>query len=290
MPIFSRKQLRRSLGLEYLRDTTLGTTQLSVSIGSFMQVMDPAQANLDYSGQNLYGRAYIRAGSADYRVGSYNFQSGSFLAQQAVLLVSLGSGGDYEIHSRLPAPDLDRCIDQTILELRVEREIGVPSLPGAFIYNIDGAASPHTLVDYNEVYFYASPDSTTNRNRGDFNNVNLVHTPTGNELRLNCALNASQRVVIDAILQLTLGAGDEATINVPDRDWVLWGAAARAYNMLIQQTPGQDATLLKERRAEAARAFTKKSQRWQPGISRRITLDTPDTEVARRQGTGYWPW
>ncbi len=289
MPVTSRKQLRRDLASLYLNELTLGTSQITVNPTSAMNIMDPVLANTDYSGQNLYQRAFIRVGSADYRNGSYNFQSGAFAAGQAVLLVTLGSGADFEINQRWSAPQLDGCIDQVILLQQVEREISFPSVDGQTAYVIDNVASPNTIVDWRQIYYFADPTSTVNRVRKDFPQVDVVQTATGKELRIPQGIGGSQQIVIDALLQLSLPSGDAATINIPDRDWLMWGAAARAWNLLIQGTPGQDASLLKERRAEAARAFTKASQRHQPGMERKITFETPDN-VPEGRPPGINPW
>lgn len=281
MPVVSRKQLRRDLGVLRLRECTLGTTQLAVAAATFVNVMDPNLANTDYSGQSLYQRAWTRVASYDYRVGSYNFGSGGFVSAQ-LTRAAIASGADFEIHDKWSAAELDLCLDQTILDLRVEREVGFPSVDGATMYTLDGAASPNSIIDYKEVYYFADPTSSLNRRRTDLPTADVVRTATGMELRLGGALQGSVQLVLDAYLQLSLGASDDATINIPDRDWVLFGAAARAYDLLIQKSPGQDAALLKERREEAARAFTRKSQRWQPGIEHKLGFEAPASSLGER--------
>lgn len=274
--ITTRKQLRRDLGQLRLRATTIGTTQLAVPAATFVNAVDPNLANIDYSGSNLYQRAFMRVASFDYQVGSYNFGSGGFVSGQ-LLRAAIASGADFEIVEGWSPSELDLCIDQTILDLRVEREVGFPTVDGLTAYTVDAAASPNTIIDYKEVYYFASPTSTLDRGRTGLPLANLVQTATGMELRLGQGgqLGASMQLVLDAYLQLSLGATDNATINLPDRDWVLWGAAARAYDLLIQRSPGQDSALLAQRRAEAARAFSRKSQRWQPGIEHKLGFETP---------------
>lgn len=278
MPVVNRKTLRRALGVQRLRECTLGTTQLAVSLNQNAQVMDPYLADTEGSGQGSFQRAYLRVGSADYRVGSYNFQSGSLWTGQLIRAANIASGADFEVHSRLSAAELDLCIDQTLLELRIEQEVAIPSVEGATAYGLAAVASPHTLVDYGNVYAFADPTSTVNRQRVDVIQAVSVTTATGAEMRIPYpGLGASMQLVVDGFLQMTLMADDAATVNLPDRDWLLWGAAARAYDMLIQKSPGSDVSLYKERRAEAARAFSRKSQTWQPSMKHKLGFDAPES-------------
>lgn len=280
--ILSRKQLRRDLGTLRLKECTIGTTSVSLGAGATLSLVDAALlANPDYSGQELYVRAHVRVGSDDYRVGSYNPLSGGLYSAQT-LRNAIASGADFEIHERLSAAELDACLDQTILDLRVQREVGIPSVDGAWFYTLDHAASPNTIIDYREVYYFAQPDGSLNRQRIDLPTARVVTTATGTELRLGQSLAASVQLVIDAYLQLSLPASDDATINIPDRDWVLWGAAARAYDLMIQNAPGQEETHLMQRRAEAARAFSRISQRKQPSIDHKLTFEAPPAGIGGR--------
>ncbi len=257
-----------------MKECTVGTANISVNPGAAVVAFDPAYANTDFSGQNQYQRAYLRAGGKDYRVGSFNFQSGAWVSAQ-VALATIASGSVFEVHDRLSARDLDLCIDEAILQMRIEREVGLPSVDGLTFYTLDGAASPNTIMDIQNVYVFSSPDNSLDRVRRDFSQQDIAYTGSGMELRLPNGIGGSQQIVLDALLQLSLGASDAATINLPARDWVLWGAAAQAYHMLIQKSPGQDAKLLEQRRAEAARAYTKLTQRRQPPVDRRISFETP---------------
>lgn len=282
MPVVTRKTLRRNLGTLRLRECIIGTTSISLGAGATLSVVDAyLLANPDFTGQSLYQRANVRVASADYRVGSYNPGSGGLYSAQ-LLRNAIASGADFEVHDRWTAAELDGCIDQTILDLRVEREVGIPSVDGAWFYTVDNAASPNTIIDYKEIYYFASPQGSLDRQRVDLPLAQMVQTATGMELRLGQSLTASCQLVIDAYLQLSLPADDAATINLPDVDWVLWGAAARAYDLLIQRTPGQDASLLKERRAEAARAFSQRSARNQPGIEHKMSFEAPASGITTR--------
>lgn len=280
MPIVSRKGLRQKLGQSYLQAATFGTSAIAVAVGSVVCVMDPNLANPDFTNQNLYTRSHLRAGSADYRIGSFNIFSGGLVSAQLTRF-ALASGGDFEVYDRWSASDLDRCIDQTIAEIRVNQEVTFPSIDRAVQYSVAGVASPNTITDFNDVYYYAAPDSSVNRQRGDFSNVNFIQTASGPEFRVDPpTFGGSVAIAIDAILELSLGTADTSTINVPDEAWILWGATARAYQLLVQRTPGQDDKYIQERRAEAARAFSAKSAIWQPYAARKATLQTP-TSVNR---------
>lgn len=274
MPTFARKALRQEIGTIRLRECTLGTTQLAVPAGTAVVAMDPNLANLDLSGQNLYQRAYLRVGSIDYRVGSFNYQSGAFVSAQLVQQ-PIASGADFEVHDRLSATELDRCIDEVLKGVRVQQEVTMNTLPGLQYYNIETAASPHLVVDMGQVYFFADPSNSTNRDRRDLSQFSLVMTGSGRELRLPTGLDGSQQIVLDALLELTLPADDAATVTLLNSDWVSWGAAAQAYQLIIQRTPGQESTLFEKRRAEAARMFTKLAARRQPARQQKYDFDAP---------------
>ncbi len=274
MPTFFRQDLRQAVGIIRMKECTVGTAQLTVNAGQSVVAFDPNYANLDLSGQNIYQRSYLRAGGADYRVGSFNYASGAWVSAQ-IAMATIASGSVFEVHERISARDLDLCIDEAILQMRIDREVGIPSVDGHTFYTLDGAASPNTIMDIQNVYVFASPDNSLDRVRRDFSQQDIAFTGSGMELRLPNGIGGSQQIVLDALLQLTLAAGEAATINLPARDWVLWGAAAQAYHMLIQKAPGQDAKILEQRRAEAARAYTKLTQRRQPPVDRRISFETP---------------
>jgi len=274
MPSFARKVLRQEVGVVRLRECTLGTAQLAVPAGTFVNVFDPNQANLDFSGQSLFQRAWLRVASMDYRVGSFNFQSGAFVSAQLVQQ-AIASGADFEVHERLSAHELDLAIDEVIKGIRVEREVAFNTIDGLQYYGIETVASPHTVIDIGNIYFFSNPNGSTDRGRSDLSQYTPVMTATGREIRLPVGLGGSQQIVLDALVELTLPADDASTITLLNSDWVSWGAAAHAYNIICQRTPGQDSALMEKRRGEAARQFTKLSGRRQATLNRRIVFDAP---------------
>lgn len=278
MPVFQRKQLRHDLGTRRLNTTTLGTTQMGVSAGSALVLMDPYQAVPDLTQQSLYVRSYVRVASYDYRVGSFNIYSGGFVSVAAAH-VAIASGADFEVSQRLSATDLDGCIDAVVPKIRVREEITMSSVDGLTFYPIDGAASPNVILEVLDAWMYANPSSTTNRCRNDWREKAVVAlTATGRELRIPAAMTWSQQVVMDCLLQLSLGSDDAATLSipqVPDDAWLLDGAAAQAYDLLIQKSPSQETTLFKERRKEMGIRFTRASAKYQPDMDSMMGFEAP---------------
>lgn len=271
MPVFQRKQLRQDLGILRLRQTIVGTTSLSLGANASLAVLDRRYAVPDLSGQDLYSRAWIRVASENYQVGSFNTGSGAWVGLTPVIN-AIASGADFEIHEKLDPDELDRALDETILTLPLRREVGLRTVDGATFYTLDGAASPNTIRTVLAVYYFANPDASLNRDRRDLVEHEIVTTPTGMELRITRGLAASQQIILDAHLTLSLGAGDAATINLPDRETVLWGAAARCYDLLIQKSPGQFEGAYRQRRAEAAKAFSVLARRHFPETFKELTL------------------
>lgn len=277
MVVLQRRQLRQDLGIRRLRQTLVGTTSTSLGANASFVMLDSFRSNYDFSGQGLYNRAWIRVASADYQVGTYNAGSGAFLSGQ-LTLNAIASGALYELHERLNAAEMDAAIDETILGIVVRREVGIRSIDGALFYTLDGAASPNTIKTVLNTYYFANPSGSLNRDRREFvPKPQFVATPTGNELRLTPgqALGASYQIVLDAILELSLPAGDTATINLPHEEVVLWGAAARCYDLIIQRSPGQEAGLYEKRRSDAVRMFNRLAPRDMPEIVKPITFETP---------------
>lgn len=275
MPIFSRQMLRALLTTDYLRDGIVSTLTATGFLGS-VNLIDSTQADLSLTGQALYQRAWLKHNGMELRVASFNVFSGAYISLQiaGTLVVS---GGTYERHDSLPPSDKDRALNDTIKRVRVRREVAIPTVPGLNLYNLDTAGSPNLILDVLDAYYFTNPTGTLGRDQARLDDFTIVATATGRELRIEPALGQSQQLVLDAILTLTLGAGDTATINIPDDRWVLSGAAAKAYDLLIRKTPGQQRGALEKDRREFATEFSRLSSRFQPQIDRSIAslLDEP---------------
>lgn len=263
-----------------LRDTTVGTTGMAVAVGSAMQIVDQVYANVAFSGETAHDRAWVRVASFDYRVGSYNYPSGGPYSLQPVIN-AIATGADYEIHDKLSPVEKDQCIDQTIARIRVRQEVVIPTVDGLLEYTIDAAASPNTIAgDPLGFWYYANPDFSLDRDQRFFNELpQIATTASGTRvLRIPAALTWSQQIVMDCLLQVTLGASDDATVSipqVPDDGIVLDGAAARAYDLLVQRAPSQEAGLYLQRRREMAMAFMGAAAKLQPSQDTALGFAAP---------------
>ncbi len=275
MPTFSRATLRQLLTTDYLRDGLVGNLTASWGVAS-VNLIDTTQADLSMSGQNLYARSWVRHNGATYRVASFNTGTGCFVTLQSAP-TTVVSGGAYEVHFSLPPEDKDRALNDAVKRVRVRREVGLSSVDGLHSYTLDGCASPNTVLDVLDAYYFANPSDSLTRDQRSLSEFQVVTTATGRELRISPALGQSVQLVLDCVLTLTLGAADTATINVPDDRWLLSGAAAKAYDLLIRKAPGQNRGELVKDRAEFAAAWTRLSTRFQPVVDRPMAgvLDEP---------------
>lgn len=253
---------------------------MAVPVGSAVFIVDQMYANAGFSGEDDHGRAWLRVASFDYRVGSYNFLSGgAWTPQTAVYAVA--SGADYEIHDTLSPIDKNLCIDQTIARLRVRQEVAIPTVDGLLEYTVDGAASPNTIQgDPLGFWYYANPSSTLNRDQRHWNEKPaMAMTASGTRvLRIPAALTWSQQIVMDCLLQVTLGSSDAATVNIPqiqDDQIILDGAAARAYDMIIQRGPSQEVDHYRTLRREMAMSFMGAAAKLQPSQDSALGFEAP---------------
>jgi len=241
MPVYSRRTLRQALGQSFLNDTILSTTNgtgnLNAVGGAFWNAGQFADTSL--TNQNLYENATIEhhaIGAAsgqdfDYRVSSFNTASGAFVTSM-ILQATISSGDSFEVHSRLEPGLKDLAIDDAIKRIRVRQEVGIMTGTAGLEYvSLEGAASPHYISRVEDAYYFASPLGSLFRDRRRLTDYEVVMTGSGREIRTDPILSGTQQLVIDAILELTLGASDFATVNIPDDRWVLAGAAAKAYDL-----------------------------------------------------------
>jgi hypothetical protein len=176
----------------------------------------------------------------------------------------------FEVHGIISPADKDRAIDAVIRDVRYRQELAIWAIDQGHIYSL-GA----DVLDVIDVRYFSDPTDSLSRGEGHPHWFKFEQTASRNELRITPSLLPSYQLVIDAILAPSLGAGDLATVNLPSQEWAVAGAAARCYWMLEQRAPGQEAGKYKERRVEAAREYTRLSNRFQPIIARKIQLDEP---------------
>ena len=206
-------------------------------------------------------------------MASFNVGSGAYFSmdQGAYFPNGLASGTSYERHDLIPSLDKDRALDDAVQRVRVRQEVGITTLSGAVFYDLDAAASPHRIADVLDAYVWSDPSNTGNRDKRLFRTApRVVPTATGVELRIDTALDLSSLLVVDALLELTLGAGDAATITVPDERLVLSGAAAKCWDLLAQRSPGTQVAVYELRRDKAAQQFSDLSARYKPPTARRL--------------------
>lgn len=287
-----KKTLRQNLGLLRLNETTIGTTALSAGVGSFLNVMDVNWAVPDFSGMQLYQRSWVKVGSFNYRVGTFNSASGAW-SGLTKLRAAIPAGADFEIHEKMWPDAMDAAIDETILTLPVRREVAFSTIDGALFYTLDGLASPHTIKSVLNAYIWTNPGSSLNRMRQDLTQEQIVVTGSGVELRVPYAVGASWQVVLDALLTLSMNAlGDYGTITLhdtegPTAEAILWGAAARCYDLLVARAQrGEDKDELIKRRQEAVGQFNIKSRSGLPQVARKIGFETA-FENGYGLGIGY---
>lgn len=286
MPIFQRKTLRRTLGIELIRDTVVGTTSLQVAVlQQSLAVMDAQFADTSLSGQSLYVGAWLRVGSVpeyrDYRVASFNHASGAFLTSQRNLTGQAApSASEFEIATLISPSHKNDALNRALRRVRYRREVTIPTVEGAYFYTIEGAASPNVITDpvrdILDVKYFADPTNSLSRDEQRLSHWEIVNTATAWELRIAPALAASQMLVLDSVVTPTLGSSDEATLNLPDvLDYVLAGAEVECWHYLVKHGPAQNREYFKDQRKEAAGRFSTVSARNRGVVTRKIELDDP---------------
>jgi hypothetical protein len=279
MPVYNRRGLRQTLGRDYIRDmvsSTTGTFVAPATLGAAFG--NPRFIDSGLAGQGLGVNTHIwhNAGGFDYRVSSMNTGSGQYVTGQFIE-ATIAVGDEFEVHSRLSASEKNAMIDETLKSIRVQQEVGIATgTAGADFFTIEGAASPHYISDVLDAYWFANPDGSLDRTLYRFTDIRLVMTGSGREIRVNPAPGGSAQLMLDAILTLTLGGSEGAAITIPDDTWLLAGAAARCYNLMIQAAPGQNAGELANRRTEWANQFSQLSTRFAPSYTRTVRLEEPE--------------
>lgn len=221
------------------------------------------------------------------RVASFNTASGAFVTAMVAATLAV-SGGTYELHSLMAPDEKDLAINDVILRTKRVQEVGISTIDGNHIYTMNAAASPHQIEQVLDCYYFQNVSGSLSRGLSRLNNWQVVDTPTGPELRIDPSLAQSQQLVMLAILTLTLGAADTATINIPDERWVLSGAAAKCYDMLIRKTPGQSRGQYEKDRREFAATYSRLSQSFAPRITRTMQGLLNDADSWDANQNGYW--
>lgn len=265
MPVVSRQRLRQQVGLTRLRDTFVGTTTFSPNLGagSTAQIMAIRLANTALTGQALYQNTTLRLIGIDYHVASFNVGSGALVSAQ-LAATTVGSGSTFEHHRKLSADQKDREIDGIVGRLWSRQEVPLNSVSGQLYYSIGQGFKVFGA------YYFGVPVGTTSREVHTLPvGWDIVTTGSGRELRLpeGGALNGSAQLVLDAQVHLTLGATDTATVNVPDEDWVLNGIAARCYQAMSADAPGQEAGKYRDFAIAYAREFNRNIGRFRDQVT-----------------------
>lgn len=234
------------------------------------------QADPSLTGNDLFVRAWGKVvnTSQAVRVASFNVGSGAFLSFQSIGTSTVMSGATYEIHQKLDPADKDRCLDATIRQVRIREEWPFWSVEQKAFYAISD-----NILDICNAFYLSNPNDSLNQGKGHFTDWKLTNTGSGQMLRIHPSLPASYQIILDAIRTASLGATDTASIDLVSDDWVLAGAAARAYRMLRQSAPGKEEGVYRERQREYAAEFSRLSAHYQPLIDRPLELDNPPYDV-----------
>lgn len=271
MPTFQRKTLRQDLGRLLLHDTTVGTTTATSGVASLVYAMDYRQADLSLSqeGGGLYQRSWLRVNGMDLRIATFNCGSGAFITQQLAGTI-VPSGAEYEVHELISPTDKDRAIDLVVQRLCQREEFPISTRKDAKHYAIDDRV--RRVCD---VWYYADPDNSANRDRRHLDWWKVDSTGSGREIRIEPALDGSQQLILDAILHLTLGPSDTATVNLPDEVWLLYGAEAQCWEMLSKNAPGKETSAFRINAKRAAIKFSNLTAKYSPQIDDKIRFDNP---------------
>ena len=273
MPVYSRLALRTEAN-QKLNDLFIGAVGSGPGIAAAASVyfLDPTQADPSGSGGVQDLRAYIVHAGVTYRCASYNFASGAWVTGQ-LAATTVGSGDRFDVSKLIAPSQMNLCIDRTVSRLRQRFEVQIASIDSAQFYNIDSAASPQTVRTVLDTYYWANPTSTANRDQREFRWAGTRMTATGMELRIDPPISGSLTIIMDSILDMTLGSSDAATLNFGHDSPIVWGAINQALDLVIQRAPGQEAGRYKERRMEAAAMWNSLSAKFMPLVDRRIRFD-----------------
>ena len=269
-PTYTRKQLFQTTARLLDNRTWVGTTAGSIGAAGTVYFLDARTANTAFSGERLYDRAWVwdHGTQQAFRVASFNTASGAFITVQTAAS-PLASGGDFTVIPRLSPYDLNLSIDRTVSRMRGRQEVVIQATDQAHYYTIDTAASGASVQKVLNVYYFAQATATTDRDIRYFWWWGVQTTGSGTtELRIDPSVASGAQIVLDAIVDMTLGAAETATINLPHDEWLHSGALMHAYNLLVQQAPGQASGELRQNRAEWANQWRVANAKYQPLVDR----------------------
>ena len=169
MPVFNRKGLRQALGRSaWIKDTLVGNTTGSWGATASATLWDSSKANLIYSGQELYHRAWAKVAGLELQIATWNVGSGAWMALQT-MGTTVASGTEYEIHEMIPSSEKDDALDDTIKRVRIRQEVPVWAIDQARVY-----ALPAGVVEVFGAYYFSTPAGSLNRGRGELNHFEVV--------------------------------------------------------------------------------------------------------------------
>ena len=201
-------------------------------------------------------------------MASFNTGSGAFYSPVA-LASTIFSGMPFEVHALLSPAEKDRQLDNVIRDVRYRQEVPIWAIDSGSVYSL----GPE-IMDIIDVRYLSDPTDSLSIGEHGMDWWKWEKVATGQYLRVAPALSYSQQLIIDAVLAVSLGASDLATVNLPDDGLVLWGASARCYWLLQQRAPGQEAGEYAAKGQQAATQYTRLSARFQPVIAKKIQLNT----------------
>ena len=270
MPTYQRKTLFQNFAQLFDSRTWVANTGASVGANGSVWFLDTTQANPAFSGEKMFDRAWIYHHDTQqtFRVASFNTASGAWVTAQTTA-TTIQSGSSFTVLPRLAPTQMQQCIDRAVMRLRARQESVITAVDGAAQYPMDSAASPATIRKVLNVFYYANAAATTDRDKSWFQWWGPHMTASGSmELQIAPPIASGSQIVIDGIIDMTLNSAETATINLPDDMWLLSGALVHAYNLLIQQAPGQAAAELLQRRSEWALQFRAFAANYMPLVDR----------------------
>lgn len=267
MPVFNRKTLRRDFGRDLLRDTVVGNTALSLGAAATLALMDSRLANAAFSGNGKDQGAWLWLTGSEYRTATFNAPSGAYVTLQTHPY-AVASGSEFEAHRRVSPSEKNRFLDKAIQRVWTRQEYPLAPVAGLINYLI-----PDAVGEVFDAWIYNSPAGSLDRQRQRVPvGWRVSMTGSGREIQLPqySSLVGSQQLILDAQVHATLGAGEEATVWLPDEGWVLSGAAMWCYEALAREAPGQDVGKYREESTRFRRSWIAGQAKHLPQITRKL--------------------